>query len=72
MAKIKKGDKVVITASDDELRDYNCSKEIQTGEEYKVRSVGENSYSLVTRGMGPWVLASFVEPVDDYSDKDWV
>lgn len=71
MASLKAGDVVVVTAPNEQLRDYSCSPEIETGSVHRILGVSGGD-CLLDVSFGPYVRKVWVELADPYADEDWV
>lgn len=70
MTRFKVGDKVVVTASDKELRNYSCGKEITTGGVFTIDTIGVGTYNI--HDCCGWVKSDWVQLANQYTDEDWV
>ena len=62
MSKVKVGDQVVITASDEELRSYFCDEIIENGDIYKITEVSNFDKTCRLDNMiNGWVHLAMIE-----------
>lgn len=68
---LKKGDRVVVTGTNPQLRHMSCSSEMVTGSVHTIVAVSGCEYMLDVQ-RGPYINKGWVELYEDYADEDWV
>ena len=68
---LKEGDRVVVTASNTDLRSMSCHHSVTKGSVHTIGYVGMTDYCLLVPS-APYIQQGWVELYEDYADEDWV